>query len=144
MCSLQGKHKSLMTRHNENQIGMSVPSLKRHIVRFWCSIMFWLPLLGSLSMSVGTHRQRCYCHNEANGVTVTVAVVDVAPTIPARPDKDRTLHVLVKSRQPPKMSDTPCPVCLSSLHSGKLVLPEVQARPQSVHRPGQFFPVLLV
>ena len=61
-------------------------------------------------MSIGTHdRQRCYCHKDANGVTVTVAVVDVSATIPARPDKDGTLHLLVRGRNPQKTTHTfPC------------------------------------
>ena len=62
---------------------------------YW--MMFWLPLSGSLSMSVGRHWQRCYIHNDANGVTVTVAIVDVSSTIPTRPYKDWTLRFLKTS-----------------------------------------------
>ena len=34
--------------------------------------------------------------NDVNGVTITVAIVDVSPSVPTRPDEDRPLHVLVK------------------------------------------------
>lgn len=63
--SLQGKHESLMTGHNENQIGMSVPSLKPLIVRFFvlndvlASIVRQFVNVRWQTLATVLHSQRC-------------------------------------------------------------------------------------
>ena len=49
-------------------------------------------------MLVGKLLQRSgYCSISASGFTVTVAIVDVPPPVPARPDKDGPLHILLRN-----------------------------------------------